>query len=110
MSKGEAMSNLNKVFMALSDETRRKILVLLKKGSMSAGEIAEQFDISKPSITFHLKNLKEAELVDSKKKGQFVIYTLRVSVFEEAMMMFMNMLKTVEKENKGKENEKEKEN
>ena len=92
------MANLNKVFTALSDDTRRKILVLLKKGSMTAGEIAEQFDISKPSITFHLKILKEAELVDSKKRGQFVIYTLRVSVFEEAMMLFMNMLKTGEKE------------
>lgn len=93
------MANLNKVFTALSDETRRKMLVLLKQGSMSAGEIADHFDISKPSITFHLKILKEAGLVDSKKKGQFVIYTLRVSVFEEAMMLFMTMLKTGEKEN-----------
>ncbi len=93
------MSNLNKVFNALSDDTRRKILVLLRKGSMAAGEIAEHFDISKPSITFHLKILKEAELVDSKKKGQFVIYTLRASVFEEAMMLFMGMIKTGEKEN-----------
>lgn len=91
------MANLNKVFTALSDETRRKMLVLLKKGSMSAGEIAEHFDISKPSITFHLKILKEAELVDSKKKGQFVIYTLRASVFEETMIMFMNMVKKGEK-------------
>ena len=87
------MANLNKVFTALSDETRRKMLVLLKKGSMSAGEIADHFDISKPSITFHLKILKEAELVDSKKKGQFVIYTLRASVFEETMILFMNMIK-----------------
>jgi DNA-binding transcriptional ArsR family regulator len=99
MSKGDTMSNLNKVFNALSDETRRKMLVLLKRGSMSAGQIADHFEISKPSITFHLKILREAELVDSKKKGQFVIYTLRVSVFEEAMMLFMNMLKTGEKEN-----------
>ena len=93
------MSNLNKVFTALSDDTRRQILVILKKGSMSAGEIAEHFDISKPSITFHLKILKDAELVYSKKKGQFVIYTLQVTVFEEAMMLFMGMLKTGEKEN-----------
>ena len=93
------MANLTKVFTALSDETRRKMLVLLKKGSMNAGEIADHFDMSKPSITFHLKILKEAELVDSKKKGQFVIYTLRVSVFEETMMLFMNMLMKGEKEN-----------
>ena len=55
------MANLTKVFTALSDETRRKMLVLLKKGSMNAGEIADHFDMSKPSITFHLKILKEAE-------------------------------------------------
>jgi DNA-binding transcriptional ArsR family regulator len=85
------MSNLNKVFSALSDETRRKILLLLRKGSLSAGEIAEHFAISKPSITFHLNLLREAALVYSRKQGQYVIYTLQVSVFEEAMMMFMNM-------------------
>ena len=93
------MANLTKVFTALSDDTRRKMLVMLKKGSMSAGEIADHFDISKPSITFHLKILKEAELVSSKKKGQFVIYTLQVTVFEEAMMLFMGMLKTGEEKN-----------
>jgi DNA-binding transcriptional ArsR family regulator len=63
---------------------------------MSAGEIADHFDISKPSITFHLKILKEAELVKSQKKGQFVIYTLQVSVFEEAMLLFMSMIKSGE--------------
>ncbi|MDD3967011.1 MAG: autorepressor SdpR family transcription factor [bacterium] len=82
---------MNKVFSALSDETRRKILLLLRKGSLSAGEIAEHFAISKPSITFHLNLLREAALVYSRKQGQYVIYTLQVSVFEEAMMMFMNM-------------------
>lgn len=87
------MANLNKVFQAISDETRREMLVMLRKGSLSAGEIAEKFDISKPSITFHLKTLKEAGLVYSRKKGQYVIYTLQASVFEEAMMLFMNMLK-----------------
>ncbi|MCK4812619.1 MAG: winged helix-turn-helix transcriptional regulator [Candidatus Marinimicrobia bacterium] len=88
------MSDLNKIFTALSDETRRKILVLLRKGSLTAGEIAGHFDISKPSITFHLKILKEADLLYSKKKGQYVIYTLQVSVFEEAMLLFMNMIKS----------------
>lgn len=87
------MSNLNKVFSALSDETRRKILLLLRQGSLSAGEIAEQFAISKPSITFHLKLLREAGLVYSRKQGQYVIYTLQISVFEEAMMLFMDMFK-----------------
>ena len=93
------MSNLNKVFTALSDDTRRQMLVLLRKGSMTAGDIAEHFDISKPSITFHLKILKDAELVRSMKKGQFVIYTLQATGFEEAMMVFMGMLKTGDKKN-----------
>lgn len=92
------MSNLNKIFSALSDETRRRMLLLLRKGSLSAGEIAEHFDISKPSITFHLKILREAGLVYSRKKGQYVIYTLQISVFEEAMMMFMNMFEKEKKE------------
>lgn len=92
------MSNLNKIFSALSDETRRRMLLLLRKGSLSAGDIAEHFDISKPSITFHLKILREAGLVYSRKKGQYVIYTLQISVFEEAMMMFMNMFEKEKKE------------
>ncbi|MDD4960840.1 MAG: autorepressor SdpR family transcription factor [Candidatus Marinimicrobia bacterium] len=93
------MSNLNKVFSALSDETRRKILLLLRQGSLPAGEIADHFAISKPSITFHLNLLREAGLVYSRKEGQYVIYTLQISVFEEAMMLFMDMLKKERKEN-----------
>ncbi|MDZ7795898.1 MAG: autorepressor SdpR family transcription factor [Candidatus Marinimicrobia bacterium] len=82
---------MNKIFSALADNTRRRILFLLRKGSLSAGEIAAEFPISKPSITFHLKILKEAGLIYSRKKGQYVIYTLQILVFEEAMLVFMNM-------------------
>ncbi|MFO7841264.1 MAG: autorepressor SdpR family transcription factor [Fidelibacterota bacterium] len=85
------MPDLNKIFSALADNTRRRILFLLRKGSLSAGEIAAEFPVSKPSITFHLKILKEAGLVYSRRKGQYIIYTLQISVFEEAMLIFMNM-------------------
>lgn len=85
------MPDLNKIFSALAGNTRRRILFLLRKGSLSAGEIAAEFPVSKPSITFHLKILKEAGLVYSRRKGQYIIYTLQISVFEEAMLIFMNM-------------------
>jgi DNA-binding transcriptional ArsR family regulator len=62
----------DKVFKALSDANRRKIINLLRKKDMTAGEIAEQFDISKPSISEHLKILKNAELISSEKNGQFI--------------------------------------
>lgn len=75
-------------FKALSDPTRREILQLLRKGSLSAGEIADQFRMSKPSISHHLTILKNAELVTSEKKGQHVFYTLNTSVFEDLMAWF----------------------
>lgn len=70
------MINPGKVFDALSSEVRRKILAFLSATSMTAGEIAEQFDISKPSLSKHLSILENAGLVSSEKKGQFVHYSL----------------------------------
>lgn len=75
-------------FKALSDPTRREILHLLKNGELSAGDIAEQFNMTKPSISHHLTILKQAELVSSEKKGQHVFYALNTSVFEELLMWF----------------------
>ncbi|MBM7615803.1 autorepressor SdpR family transcription factor [Alkaliphilus hydrothermalis] len=71
---------MSKVFKALSDETRRSILKLLKEGDMSAGEISDQFDMSKPSISKHLEILRDAALITSERKGQFVIYSINISV------------------------------
>lgn len=68
---------------ALSDPTRRAILSLLRKRDMNAGEIAEHFDMSKPSISKHLDVLRSAGLVSSQKHGQFITYTLRTSVLED---------------------------
>lgn len=76
--------SLSLVFKALADPTRRQILGRLKLGPLSAGEIAEGCDMTKPSVSHHLALLKAAGLVDCSKQGQFQIYTLNLSVFEEA--------------------------
>ena len=76
------------VFKALSDPTRREILSLLKDGPLSAGEIAEQFSFSKPTMSAHFSVLKEAGLVMSQKDGKRVIYHLQISVLEDALLGF----------------------
>lgn len=81
---------MNKVFKALSDPTRRKILEYLKDSDMSAGEISEKFDISKPSISHHLNILKNAELVLWEKEGQNIIYSLNTTVVQEVMKWFLD--------------------
>ncbi|MFA5021976.1 MAG: autorepressor SdpR family transcription factor [Patescibacteria group bacterium] len=74
---------MNKTFQALSDPTRRKILQLLKKKDLSVNEIGESFDITLPSLSHHLNTLKNADLVSAERKGQQMIYSLNLSVFEE---------------------------
>jgi DNA-binding transcriptional ArsR family regulator len=74
---------MNQIFKALNDATRRQILDLLKTKDLSAGEIANAFDISKPSISHHLDLLKQANLVESYRKGQFIYYTLNSSVMDD---------------------------
>lgn len=75
----------NEVFKALSDPTRREILRLLRRGDMNAGEIASHFDMSKPSISHHLGLLKQARLVLDVRKGQNIVYSLNMTVFQEAI-------------------------
>ena len=70
-------------FKALNDVTRREILDLLRKRDMNAGEIADHFSISKPSISHHLDILKRAGLISSEKRGQFVSYTINTTVFDD---------------------------
>lgn len=76
---------MSDVFKALSDPTRREILRLLKKREMTAGEIAEQFDLSRPTLSGHFNILKQANLVITDKKRTTITYSLNVSVFEETM-------------------------
>ena len=84
---------MSKAFKALSDKTRREILKLLNNRDMSAGEIAEHFDMSKPSISKHLDILREAELVSSENKGQFIIYSINTSVIQEVLGNFLEIFK-----------------
>lgn len=82
---------MNTLFKALNDETRREILTLLKEKDLTAGEIAESFDISKPSISHHLDLLKQANLVSSVKKGQYVTYSLNTTILEEVMQWIIHL-------------------
>ena len=84
---------MNTVFKALNDPTRRKILELLKKKDLTAGEIADQFNISKPSISHHLDLLKQAGLVVSVKEGQFIFYSLNVTVMDEILKWIIQFKK-----------------
>ena len=81
---------MNDVFHALSDPTRRQILKLLKDADMNAGEIAENFNISKPSISHHLNALKHANLVMAEKRGQNIVYSLNTTVFQEIIEWFFD--------------------
>lgn len=83
------MSPLSVTFKALSDKNRRKILQLLKTGDLTAGEIAEHFQISKPSISHHLNLLKSANLVIDERRGQHIYYSLNTSVVEEVLNWFL---------------------
>ena len=76
---------MNIVFKALNDPTRRQILEMLQEKDLTAGEIAEQFKISFPSISHHLDLLRQAKLVTSEKDGQYVYYSLNTTVVDEIM-------------------------
>ena len=73
-------------FKALSDPVRRQILVLLKEGKKSAGEIAKEFDMTQATVSYHLPQLKKANLILESKYKNFIFYEINVSVFEEVML------------------------
>lgn len=80
------------MFKAISDPTRRQVLQLLRQGPKSAGELAEHFPVSKPTMSAHFAVLREAGLVQSDKHGKAIIYRLRMSVLEEALMEFTKLV------------------
>ncbi len=84
---------MNSIFKALNDETRRSIIELLKDKNMNAGEIAGEFDISKPSISHHLDILKRADLITSEKKGQFIEYSLNTTILEDLLSWIITLKK-----------------
>lgn len=75
-------------FKALSDPARRKILEMLKTGSLSAGDIASKFDMTGATISYHLSILKKADLIRERRDKNFIFYELNTSVFEELMLWF----------------------
>ena len=84
---------MNSLFKALNDETRRQIVELLKERDLNAGEIADKFNISKPSISHHLDILKRADLITREKKGQFVEYSLNTSILEDLINWILTLKK-----------------
>ena len=83
---------MNVVFEALAHPTRREILELLKSGSKTAGELADAFDVSKPTMSGHFAKLKEAGLVHADQKGTTIFYSINMSALEEVLLGFMNRM------------------
>jgi DNA-binding transcriptional ArsR family regulator len=90
------------IYKALADPTRRRILELLREKEMSAGEIAEHFDLSKPTLSGHFNVLREADLVETERNGTTIVYRLNVSVLEEALMALFDTFRLSRRGNGGK--------
>lgn len=85
------MNDYNDLFKALSDPTRRSIIQLLKKNDLTPSEILEQLDVSQPTLSHHLDILKRANIIGSEREGQFIRYSLNMSIFDmllEYMVQF----------------------
>lgn len=85
--RGEKMG-FQETFKALSDPVRRKILTMLKDGKMTAGDISKQFDMTGATISYHLSQLKKADLITETKYKNYIYYEINASVFEEVMLWF----------------------
>ncbi len=88
--RGDFMGIQN-TLKALADPTRREILNLLKKGSMSAGDISEKFSVSFAAVSRHLSVLKDADLIRDKRDGKYIYYELNASVLEEIMLWITDL-------------------
>lgn len=86
------------VFKAISDPTRRQVLKLLQRGSMTAGELAEAFEITKGSLSHHFNVLKSADLVRCERRGQQIVYSLNTSVFEDVATLLLDLFKVDKRE------------
>ncbi|HEY0311027.1 MAG TPA: autorepressor SdpR family transcription factor [Allosphingosinicella sp.] len=83
---------MNSVFEALAHPTRRAILEMLKGGSKTAGELADAFQVSKPTMSGHFAKLKEAGLIQADQRGATIMYSLNLSVLEEVLLGFMGAM------------------
>jgi DNA-binding transcriptional ArsR family regulator len=84
---------LNLLFKALRDPTRRRILEMLKERDLTVGEINVAFDMTAPSISYHLDLLKHAQLVSARKNGQFVTYSLETTILDESLGWLLDLIK-----------------
>lgn len=84
---------MNALFKALGDPTRRRILEMLKKRDLTVSQISDAFEMSTPSVSYHLDLLKQAQLVSSQKNGQFVTYSLETTVLNESLGWIFDLLK-----------------
>lgn len=91
-----AVSN---ILSALSDDTRRKVLEILKKGKISSGDLAKELDMTPQALSYHLSKLKKADLIYETKHKNFIYYELNLTVLDEAVMWIMNL--------RGEKNEKD---
>lgn len=82
---------MNEAFKALADPTRREILRLLRAGEMSAGELADRFGISKPSMSHHFAVLKSADLIAARRAGQQIYYSLNTTVVQDLLASVWNL-------------------
>jgi ArsR family transcriptional regulator len=82
----------NQVFKALADPTRRQILRLLGRGEMTAGELAERFDMTKPSMSHHFAVLKDADLIRSRREGQQIWYSVNTTVVEDVLAWAIDLV------------------
>lgn len=87
---------MNLVFEALAHPTRRAILEMLKSGSKTAGELADAFQVSKPTMSGHFAKLREAGLIQADPKGTTIFYSINLSVLEEVLLGFMGRIGTTE--------------
>lgn len=96
---------MNEAFKALADPTRREILRLLRSGEMTAGELAERFDMTRPSMSHHFSVLKQADLISSRREGQQIYYFLNTTVAEDLLALILDLFtrKGSESERQGEE-------
>lgn len=83
---------MDPVFEALAHPTRRRILEMLRGGGLSAGAIADAFDVSRPTMSAHFAKLKAAGLIQAEQQGTTIVYTLNLSILEQVVMGFMARL------------------
>jgi DNA-binding transcriptional ArsR family regulator len=87
----------NRAFKALADPTRREILRLLGRGEMTAGELADHFDMTKPSMSHHFSVLKEADFIKSRREGQQIWYSLNTTVIQDVMRWVLDLIRKADR-------------